>query len=69
MRSFLSVFRGAVFSFVARDDDAQAGYVAYALMLAIFPFLIFAVSLTGQIIGEARSAEAVPGASQGLFAE
>ncbi|MBV1865624.1 MAG: YihY/virulence factor BrkB family protein [Rhodobacteraceae bacterium] len=59
MRSILSVFRGATLSFIAREDDAQAGYVAYALMLAIFPFLIFAVSLTGQIIGEARSAEAV----------
>jgi len=53
------VFRGATLSFVAREDDAQAGYVAYALMMAIFPFLIFAVSLTGRIIGEARSAEAV----------
>lgn len=37
----------------------QAGYIAYSLLLAIFPFLIFCVSLTGWAIGDARSAEAV----------
>lgn len=37
----------------------QAGYIAYSLLLAIFPFLIFCVSLTGWAIGDERSAEAV----------
>lgn len=37
----------------------QAGYIAYSLFLAIFPFLIFCVSLTGWAIGDERSAEAV----------
>ena len=56
---FFSVFWAAILAFVARDDDVQAGYVAYAMMLAIFPFLIFAVSLTGLIVGEEQSARAV----------
>jgi len=46
-------------AFIDRDDDVQAGYVAYAMMLAIFPFMIFAVSLTGWVIGEDQSAKAV----------
>lgn len=36
-----------------------AGYIAYAAMLAGFPFLIFTITLAGQIIGESYSAEAV----------
>lgn len=37
----------------------QAGYIAYAMILAIFPFLIFCVSLTGWLIGNDRSVEAI----------
>jgi len=51
---------GDAFSaFLARGGDMQAGYIAYSLLLAIFPFLIFCVSLTGWAIGDDRSAEAV----------
>ncbi|PLS20538.1 YihY/virulence factor BrkB family protein [Neptunicoccus cionae] len=56
---FIAVPRDAVNSFIARGGDMQAGYIAYSLLLAIFPFLIFCVSLTGIFIGVDRSAEAV----------
>lgn len=46
-------------AFLARGGDVQAGYIAYSLLLAIFPFLIFSVALTGWVIGDERSAEAV----------
>lgn len=59
MQHFLKVFYKAILAFIKRDDDVQAGYAAYAMMLAIFPFLIFAVSLTGWIIGDAQSGQAV----------
>lgn len=36
-----------------------AGYIAYASMLAGFPFLIFTITLAGALIGERYSAEAV----------
>ena len=36
-----------------------AGYIAYASMLAGFPFLIFTLGLAGEIIGARYSAEAV----------
>jgi membrane protein len=36
-----------------------AGYIAYASMLAGFPFLIFTMTLGGSLIGEARADEAV----------
>lgn len=53
------VSRSTLSSFLARGGDMQAGYIAYSLLLAIFPFLIFCVSLTGWLIGDDRSAEAV----------
>ncbi len=55
----VKVFAAAVRGFNLRDGEVQAGYIAYALMLAIFPFLIFAVALTGWMIGAERSAEAI----------
>lgn len=36
-----------------------AGYIAYASMLAMFPFMIFAMSLAGLVIGDEQSARAV----------
>jgi membrane protein len=51
--------KDALLAFLARNGDMQAGYIAYALLLAIFPFLIFCVSLTGWAIGNERSTEAV----------
>ncbi len=43
------------------DDDgaALAGYLAYTAILALFPFLIFATALTGHLIGEPGTAEAM----------
>ena len=55
----ITVPKDALTAFMARGGDMQAGYIAYALLLAIFPFLIFCVSLTGWLIGDARSSEAV----------
>jgi membrane protein len=49
--------------FQAHSGSVLAGYIAYTTLLAIFPFVIFSVSLTGLLIGEDRSAEAV----QALF--
>ena len=46
-RALLLAFRG-----FARDDgSALAGYMAYAALLSLFPFLIFTVSLLGLLIG------------------
>ena len=36
----------------ANDGTVFAGHIAYSLMLAIFPFMIFAVSLTGFFVGQ-----------------
>ncbi len=55
----ITVPRDAFGAFLARGGDMQAGYIAYSMLLAIFPFLIFCVSLTGWAIGDERSAEAV----------
>ena len=48
---------------VRRFNDDQsavlAGYIAYASMLAGFPFLIFTLTLAGEIIGARYSAEAI----------
>ncbi|MEJ6709731.1 MAG: hypothetical protein QNK92_13210 [Amylibacter sp.] len=55
----ITVPRDTFTAFLARLGDMQAGYIAYSLLLAIFPFLIFCVSLTGWAIGDERSAEAV----------
>lgn len=53
------ILREAGAGFSRRDGDMQAGYIAYAMLLAIFPFLIFATALSGWLIGEDRSAKAV----------
>lgn len=53
------IVRRALARFNANSGSVVAGYFAYATLLAIFPFLIFAVSLTGQLIGPDKSAEAV----------
>ena len=43
-----------------QDQSAVlAGYIAYASMLAGFPFLIFTLTLAGEIIGARYSAEAI----------
>ncbi len=42
--------------FIADDGTVFAGHIAYSLMLAALPFLIFAVALTGFVVG-AQGAE------------
>ena len=59
MKALYEIFRDAAWGFSVRGGDTHAGYIAYAMLLAIFPFLIFATALTGALIGEDRSAEAV----------
>ncbi|MFK7942055.1 MAG: YihY/virulence factor BrkB family protein, partial [Paracoccaceae bacterium] len=43
----------------ADQSSVLAGYIAYAAMLAGFPFPIFTITLAGTIIGERYSVEAV----------
>ena len=43
----------------ADQTGVLAGYIAYAAMLSAFPFLIFAATLAGLVIGETYSAEAI----------
>lgn len=59
MIALYQVLRDAALGFSVRGGDTHAGYIAYAMLLAIFPFLIFATALTGLLIGEERSAQAV----------
>lgn len=51
--------RDAYRRFDRNDGLAMAGYVAFSVLLAVFPFLIFAVSLAGELIGADRSQAAV----------
>lgn len=57
------VLKRAIWGFVRDDGAALSGYMAYTALLAIFPFLIFATSLIGQIIGE----EGIPPTMNFLF--
>jgi membrane protein len=49
----------AVRRFNRNDGWAMAGYVAYTGLLSIFPFLIFAATLTGILVGTGRSDEII----------
>ncbi len=53
------VLRDAYREFEKDDGIAMAGYIAFSGLLAIFPFLIFAVGLTGVVVGPERSQEAI----------
>jgi membrane protein len=46
---------GAFDRFNRHDGWAMAGYIAFSALLSLFPFLIFATTLIGMLIGEARS--------------
>lgn len=41
--------------FQSNDGAAMAGYIAFSGLLSIFPFLIFAATLIGMLVGESRS--------------
>ncbi|PJN96134.1 hypothetical protein CNY89_04360 [Amaricoccus sp. HAR-UPW-R2A-40] len=45
--------------FNLNDGWPMAGFIAFSGLLSIFPFLIFAATLTGMIVGEARSAQII----------
>ena len=41
--------------FQNNDGSAMAGYIAFSGLLSIFPFLIFAATLVGILVGDSRS--------------
>jgi membrane protein len=45
--------------FHLNDGWAMAGFIAFSGLLSIFPFLIFAATMIGIFVGEARSAEII----------
>lgn len=45
--------------FNLNDGSAMAGFIAFSGLLSVFPFLIFAATLTGILVGESRSAEII----------
>lgn len=53
------VLRDSYLRFSDDDGVAMAGYIAFSGFLAIFPLLIFAVSLTGLLLGQEQSQAAV----------
>jgi membrane protein len=57
-RSF-RVLWDAVDRFNRNDGSAMAGFIAFSGLLSIFPFLIFAATLTGILIGEGQSAQVI----------
>ncbi len=57
-RNLLYMFRiagRAVMRYGRHDGSAMAGYIAYTSLLAVFPFLIFASALAGNMIGAEQS--------------
>ncbi|MEE9454042.1 MAG: YihY/virulence factor BrkB family protein [Paracoccaceae bacterium] len=62
MNGFLGTYLILRESYRAFEDDdgvAMAGYIAFSMLLAIFPFMIFAVTLTGILLGQDQSQAAV----------
>lgn len=45
--------------FNLNDGWPMAGFIAFSGLLSIFPFLIFAATLTGMVVGEARSTQII----------
>ena len=56
---WLAPIKAALIHFNAGDGWAMASHVAMSLMIAVFPFLIFAVSLTGMLGADRLSDEVV----------
>ena len=59
LRRTFRVLWDALERFNLNDGSAMAGFIAFSGLLSIFPFLIFAATLTGIIVGEARSEEII----------
>jgi len=59
LRAIFSVLLASYRRFVADDGIAMAGYIAFSGLLSVFPFLIFATSLTGLVLGRQYGGEAI----------
>lgn len=60
-------FLWAVVNRFAENDDAVfSGHIAYSLMLAVFPFLIFAMALTGFVVGQQGAEMALEALFEGV---
>lgn len=56
IRTLWDIAHEALTRFDEDDGWAMSGYIAYAALLSIFPFLIFAMALAGRLIGPEDSA-------------
>ncbi len=59
LRRFLRAFWDALDRFNLNDGSPMAGFIAFSGLLSVFPFLIFAATLTGMLVGETRSTEII----------
>ena len=55
LRRWFRVLWDAFDGFNVNDGSAMAGFIAFSALLSLFPFLIFAATLTGILLGETRS--------------
>ncbi len=56
---YWQLFWTAYLRFDKHDGSALAGYIAFSGLLALFPFLIFAVAFVGAMVGEDDSLRAI----------
>lgn len=61
LRAIWDILQDAYGRFYADDGFPNSGNIAYCVILAIFPFLIFVVSLTGLFVDEDMAQRAVDG--------
>ena len=59
LKRFLKVLWVALDRFNRNDGSAMSGFIAFSGLLSIFPFLIFAATLTGILLGAERSDEII----------
>jgi membrane protein len=55
LRRWFRVLWVAVDRFNRNDGSAMAGFIAFSCLLSLFPFMIFAATLTGILVGAERS--------------
>lgn len=61
LRAIWDVLQDAYDRFYADDGFPNSGNIAYCMILAVFPFLIFVFSLTGFFVDEKMAAQAIDG--------
>jgi membrane protein len=59
LKRLFKVLWVAIDRFNRNDGSAMAGFIAFSGLLSVFPFLIFAATLTGILLGSARSDEII----------